>query len=81
MTRDKIQQLAHDAGGIRAVEYADPQCFMGNMTFTDQELERFAGLVAAEERERNLAAASEACRAFGKAGAVLMAAIRAKVSQ
>jgi hypothetical protein len=46
-----------------------------------EDLQRFAGLVAAEERERNLAAASEACRAFGKAGAVLMAAIRAKVSQ
>jgi hypothetical protein len=48
MTRDKIQQLARDAGGIRAVEYADPQCFMGNMSFTDQELAAFADLVLEE---------------------------------
>jgi len=48
MTRDKIQQLARDAGGIRAVEYADPECFMGNMTFTDQELAAFAALVLEE---------------------------------
>lgn len=45
------------------------------------ELERFTDLVAAEERQKNLVAASEACRAFGKSGAVLMAAIRAKVEQ
>jgi hypothetical protein len=48
MTRDKIQQLARDAGGIKAVEYADPQCFIGNMSFTDQELSVFAGLVLEE---------------------------------
>jgi hypothetical protein len=48
MNRDKIQQLAHDAGGIRAVEYADPECFMGNMSFTDQELSVFAALVLEE---------------------------------
>jgi septal ring factor EnvC (AmiA/AmiB activator) len=44
------------------------------------EVQALRGAIEAE-RERNLAAASEACRAFGKAGAVLMAAIRAKVSQ
>jgi len=48
MTRDKIQQLARDAGGIRAVGYADPECFMGNMSFTDQELAAFTALVLEE---------------------------------
>ena len=46
----------------------------------DADVKALRGAVEAE-RARNLAAASEACRAFGKAGAVLMAAIRAKVSQ
>jgi hypothetical protein len=69
MTRDRIDQLwqqaMDEAVKIRAL----------NARY------HFAALVLEEGRERNLAAASEACRAFGKAGAVLMAAIRAKVSQ
>jgi hypothetical protein len=48
MNRDKIQQIASDAGGVKVVEYADPQCFIGNMSFTDQELAVFAGLVLEE---------------------------------
>jgi hypothetical protein len=48
MNRDKIQQIASDAGGVKVVSYADPQCFIGNMSFTDQELSVFAGLVLEE---------------------------------
>jgi hypothetical protein len=73
MTRDKIQQLAKE---VWCIAGRDEMFWVGF-----DELERFAALVLEEGRERNLAAASEACRAFGKAGAVLMAAIRAKVSQ
>jgi hypothetical protein len=79
MSKVNVNRLAHDAN--IDIEYhasigRDPVWIA-----TQDELERFAALVLEEGRERNLAAASEACRSFGKAGAVLMAAIRAKVSQ
>ena len=69
MTRDDVLRMALEAGFP----------ILGPAR-TDAAM-RFAALVAAEERQKNLVAASEACRAFGKSGAVLMAAIRAKVEQ
>jgi hypothetical protein len=76
MTRDETTRMAKVCDLWRVCGPLD--------TLLDHEWETlhcFVDLIASEERARNLAAASEACRAFGKAGAVLMAAIRAKVRQ
>jgi hypothetical protein len=57
MTRDETTRMAQVCDLGRVCGPLD--------TLLDHEwedLQRFAGLVAAEERERNLAAASEACR-------------------
>ena len=50
MTRDEIIKIAAEVGG-REVDEVDPQCFIGLMAFEVWELERFAALVAAAERE------------------------------
>jgi hypothetical protein len=50
MTRDEIIEMARQAGGSE-VDEVDPQCFIGCMAFAIPELERFAALVAAAERE------------------------------
>jgi hypothetical protein len=50
MTKDDIIRMAIEAGGSE-VEEADPQCFIGMMAFDVQELERFAALISASERE------------------------------
>jgi adenosine deaminase len=74
MTRDDILKMAREAG-LTIRGHCD------ETGSTPQELERFYAIVSAQERQKNLAATSEACRAFCKSGAVLMAAIRAKVEQ
>ena len=50
MTQDEIIKMAREAGGCE-VDEVDPQCFIGLMAFEVWELERFAALVAAAERE------------------------------
>ena len=70
MTRDEAIELARFAGFTSD----DHHAIIGMLV-------QFAELVSDYERQKNLTAASEACRAFGKSGAVLMAAIRAKVEQ
>lgn len=68
MTRNEIIRLSTEAGFNGADHHAIATMLL-----------RFAELVAAAERESILSAASDACRPFGKTGAVVMAAIRAKV--
>lgn len=50
MTDREVMQMAREAGGCE-VDEVDPQCFIGLMAFEVWELERFAALVAAAERE------------------------------
>ena len=50
MTRDDILRMAREAGATK-VDAADPQCWVGAIAFETDELERFAALVAAAERE------------------------------
>ena len=51
MTRDDILRMAREAGGCE-VDEVDPQCWVGAIAFETDELERFAALVAAAERDR-----------------------------
>ena len=50
MTRDDILRMAREAGATK-VDAEDPQCWVGAIAFETDELERFAALVAAAERE------------------------------
>jgi hypothetical protein len=50
MTQDEIIEMAEQAGG-REVEENNPQCSIGEIAFDLEELEAFAKLVAAKERE------------------------------
>jgi uncharacterized protein YwlG (UPF0340 family) len=62
MTREEIIKLAREVGSIDSEEV----------------IETVYAAISAAERNRILVLASDACRSFGKAGAVLMAGIRAK---
>ena len=50
MTKEEIIRMAREAGATN-VDAADPQCWVGAIAFETDELERFAALVAAHERE------------------------------
>ncbi len=50
MTQDEIIEMARQAGGWE-VDENDPQCSIGKIAFDLEELEAFAKLVAAKERE------------------------------
>ena len=50
MTKEEIIRMAREAGATN-VDAADPQCWVGAIAFETDELERFAALVAAAERE------------------------------
>ena len=74
MTKDEIIKLAREAG-IDGISLS----FGYETTLTRERWEIECQSQVEIERDRILALASEACRSFGKSGAVLMAAIRAKV--
>ena len=50
MKREDIIRMAREAGATK-VDAEDPQCWVGAIAFETDELERFAALVAAAERE------------------------------
>lgn len=51
--RDELIALAKEAGSsiVGGVDGNDTQCWTGDIAFGEDELERFAALVAAKERE------------------------------
>jgi hypothetical protein len=51
MTRDDVIRWAREVGATK-VDAADPQCWVGAIAFDMEELERFAALVRADEREQ-----------------------------
>lgn len=75
MNHEDITRMAREAGATQ-VEAADPQCWIGAIAFETYELERFAALVAAAERE----ACAKVCDAADKSThpADLADAIRAR---
>jgi hypothetical protein len=50
MTQDEIIEMTRQAGGME-VDKDDPQCSIEKIAFDLEELEAFAKLVAAKERE------------------------------
>ena len=57
MTRDEIIRVAREAGAT-TVDADDPQCWIGSLAFTRQELERFyrAAFAAGAAAEREACA-------------------------
>lgn len=67
MNRDEIIRMAREACDADKVD----AWYNGFWTLTQEELERFAAIVAAAEREAAKRAFWEACRPHGKAGEVI----------
>ena len=59
MTRDKLLELARTAGGYDGFTSAPSDWDSGDVVISPEQLERFAALVAAAERESLRAALSE----------------------
>jgi hypothetical protein len=78
MTKDDIILMAHKAGFLidtHAQQY-QPNCILSTYGLIDENLERFANLVAAAEREACATLCEE--RGMVKGGEVFAARIRAR---